>query len=81
MEVPATSSSATEENCDSNQVSCFKNIPIRLYEGDKSMIQKLIKPTINVTSNSASQKVCMVKRGRASATVLPFFSYIEFVTF
>ena len=57
MEVPATPSSATEGNCDSHQVSCFKNIPIRLYEGDKSMIQKLIKPTINATNTTASQKV------------------------
>ena len=36
--------------------SCFKHIPIRFYEGDKSMIQKLIKPTVNAINTRLSPK-------------------------
>ena len=58
MEVPASSSSTDGgNNLELAQVSsCFKNIPIRMYEGDKAMIQKLIKPTINAINNKSSQK-------------------------
>ena len=55
MEVPASAIPSSDGTCDTNQISCFKNIPIRLYEGDKSMIQKLVKPTVNVIN--ASQNV------------------------
>jgi hypothetical protein len=73
MEVPATSTSNTDggSNVEYSQVaSCFKNIPIRLYEGDKSMIQKLIKPTVNRMNDKTAQKdVC----------ILPFWN--EFIVF
>ena len=63
MEVPVTSSSNADggNNLEFSQVSsCFKHIPIRLYEGDKSMIQKLIKPTVNATNSKSSQKEVMI---------------------
>ena len=52
MEVPAAAISSKDGNGEANQINCFKNIPMRLYEGDKPMIQKLIKPTVNVSKNS-----------------------------
>ena len=52
MEVPAAAISSKDGNGEANQINCFKNIPMRLYEGDKPMIQKLIKPTVNVSNNT-----------------------------
>ena len=64
MEVPATSTSINDggSNAEFSQVaSCFKHIPIRLYEGDKSMIQKLVKPTVNTMNDKTTQKdVCIL---------------------
>lgn len=48
MEVPTTVMPTSDGSGETTQISCFKNIPIRLYEGEKSMIQKLVKPTVNV---------------------------------
>jgi autophagy-related protein 5 len=59
MEVPASSTSFADggSNTELSQVSsCFKHIPIRLYEGEKSMIQKLIQPTVNAMHDKTSQK-------------------------
>ena len=56
MEVPTTVMPASDGSGETTQISCFKNIPIRLYEGEKSMIQKLVKPTVNVIKTE--QKVC-----------------------
>ena len=52
MEVPAAAISSKDGSGEANQINCFKNIPMRLYEGDKPMIQKLIKPTVNVSKNT-----------------------------
>ena len=56
MEVPTTVMPASDGSGETTQISCFKNIPIRLYEGEKSMIQKLVKPTVNVIKTE--RKVC-----------------------
>ena len=56
MEVPTTVMPTSDGSGETTQISCFKNIPIRLYEGEKSMIQKLVKPTVNVIKTE--QKVC-----------------------
>ena len=56
MEVPTTVMPTSDGSGETTQISCFKNIPIRLYEGEKSMIQKLVKPTVNVIK--MEQKVC-----------------------
>ena len=65
MEVPAASTSIADggSNVEFSQVaSCFKHIPIRLYEGDKAMIQKLIKPTVNTKNDKTTQKeVCILQ--------------------
>ena len=56
MEVPTTVMPTSDGSGETTQISCFKNIPIRFYEGEKSMIQKLVKPTVNVIKTE--QKVC-----------------------
>lgn len=58
MEAQASLATAdSSNNLEFSQLSsCFKHIPIRLYEGDKSMIQKLIKPTVNATISKSSQE-------------------------
>ena len=48
--------------------SCFKHIPIRFYEGDKSMIQKLIKPTVNAINTRLSpQEVSKTEKSLLAA--------------
>jgi len=55
MEVPAAAISSKDGNGEVNQINCFKNIPMRLYEGDKPMIQKLIKPTVNISTDISTE--------------------------
>ena len=59
MEVPTNTTAIGDagNNREFSQApSCFKHIPIRFYEGDKSMIQKLIKPTVNAINTRLSPK-------------------------
>ena len=59
MEVPTNVTAIGEagNNREFSQApNCFKHIPIRFYEGDKSMIQKLIKPTVNAINTRLSPK-------------------------
>ena len=78
MEVPTNTTAIGDagNNREFSQApSCFKHIPIRFYEGDKSMIQKLIKPTVNAINTRLSPKE--VSKAKKLLLAAKIYSYIS----
>jgi len=69
MEVPTTVMPTSDGSGETTQISCFKNIPIRLYEGEKSMIQKLVKPTVNVIKTEQKSSADLSKELQEKASI------------